>query len=122
MIFQTIDGVKIADIQLIKLTEFLTEHVFFRFMDNGRAGMQSGCKDVVDNVLTWFEEQQLMTAEFKTESGTIAGFNAHTDKLVKECIDGFITGGSNSIKRSINMFAKDIFEQNGITMQTLLAD
>ena len=96
MIFQTIDGVKLADVDQSILIDFLVEHVFFRFMDNGRYGIQTSGNDVVSTLITHFEQKGLVTKEFTTKQ-----FDKFHEKFVKDCVTSFINKGSTGIYHSV---------------------
>ncbi len=57
MIFHEIDGKKLGVVKTDVFTNFMVEHIFFRFMDAGRAGANQAITDLVDCLIKMFEER-----------------------------------------------------------------
>ena len=103
MIFQSIDNTPLKDLSSVTINEFLTDHIFFRFMESGRLGLRSGCMDAIDTLITWNDFNGNLPEHFKEEmQNDETNFNKLVDMFTKMVTNAFITQGTQGIKNSLN--------------------
>jgi hypothetical protein len=120
--FVTINDTALSEIQMSDYADFFTQHIFFKFMDHGRTGMQQGVQDLIDTSLARVIESitintnktpDLVTAELKAR-------RKRADKLVSDemfkklydwnmprIMSAFINGGTKEMRSAIFSCATD---------------
>lgn len=97
MIFYEIDGKKLGVVRTEAFLSFIVEHIFFRFMDAGRAGAAEAVGDMVDCLIQMFEERGSLTP------GQIDAAEYYLIKrdAMKLVFDGLILEGSVGINAAV---------------------
>jgi hypothetical protein len=120
--FVTINDTALSEIQMSDYADFFTQHIFFKFMESGRAGMDQGVRDLIDTSLARVIEPiqvntdktpDLVTAELKAR-------RKRADKLVSDemfkklydwnmprIMSAFINGGTKEMRSAIFSCATD---------------
>jgi hypothetical protein len=120
--FIKINDTALADMQMSDFADFFTQHIFFKFMDHGRTGMQQGVQDLIDTSLARVIESievntsktpDLVNAELKAR-------RARAEKLVSDemfkklyewnmprIMSAFINGGTKEMRSAIFSCATD---------------
>lgn len=94
MRFSSIYGKKLGDLTYQEMMQFFRQHLFFKFMDNGRLGIEVGCTDAVDNFIGHFEQKGVL----KPIAIGIDVKNEFVRDLTLRIVDGLITNGTGSFE------------------------
>lgn len=93
MIFHEIDGQKLGVVRTADFMSFIVDHIFFRFMDAGRAGAAEAVADMVDCLIQMFEERGSLTPG-QIDSAEYYLIKRDAMKLV---FDGLVLEGTTGI-------------------------
>jgi predicted AlkP superfamily pyrophosphatase or phosphodiesterase len=120
--FVTINDTALSEIQMSDYADFFTQHIFFKFMDHGRTGMQQGVQDLIDTSLARVIESitintnktpDLVTADLKARRKRAE--KLVSDEMFKKLYDwnmprimsAFINGGTKEMRSAIFSCATD---------------
>ena len=83
-----------------ELMDFFADHVFFKFMAQGRSGLSEGVDDAIDNISSWVIARSRETQEPMAELSDALGVQLKRDAL-KVATDGFIRSGSLGLRTAV---------------------
>ena len=97
MRFTSIYGKPLSELTYQEMMTFFKQHIFFKFMDKGRSGIENACREAVENFIGHFEQkgvipQATVTLDEKDEL---------TRDLVLRIVDGFIASGTTSFEATL---------------------
>jgi len=90
MRFSSIYGKKLGDLTYQEMMQFFREHLFFKFMDNGRRGLGIACGEVVENFIGHFEQKGVL----KPYTIGLDAKAAIVNDLTQRIVNGLITRGT----------------------------
>lgn len=93
MIFREIDGQPLGVIKTEAFMDFFTDHLFFRFFDSGRSGLNEGIGTLVDCLITMFEQR----GELKKDQITREQRQELIELATKNIVNGLIQEGTTGI-------------------------
>lgn len=93
MIFHEIDGQKLGVVKTEVFMDFFTDHLFFRFFDTGRSGLADGINNLVDSLITMFEQR----GELKKGQITSEERQEIIQLATKNIVNGLIEEGTTGI-------------------------
>jgi len=92
MRFTTIYGKALGELTYQEMMQFFMDHIFFKFMDNGRRGIEGGANEAVTNFIGHFEQKGVLTP-------VTIGIDAKNElarDLTRRLVNSFITGGTSN--------------------------
>lgn len=92
MRFSSIYGKKLGELTYQEMMSFFMDHIFFKFMDNGRRGIETGATEAVENFIGHFEQKGVL----KPIAIGIDVKNEFARDLTKRMVESFITGGTSN--------------------------
>jgi hypothetical protein len=102
--FVAINDKPVNENNVHELTDFFVEHLFFKFMDSGRKGLDAGIQDLIVTA----EDRVILSQKTKADQERIQLKFAHNDiyaKLFKDhsqkIMSAFITGGTGHMRNAI---------------------
>jgi hypothetical protein len=93
MIFHEIDGKKLGEVRTEDFLNFITDHIFFRFFDSGRTGIQYATTDLVDCLIKLFEDRGELN-KGQIDDTQYQELNRDAQKLI---VNGLIEEGTTGI-------------------------
>lgn len=97
MRFSSIKGKKLGELTHDEMQSHFTDHIFFRFMDRGREGMISACRDAIDNYIDHYVERKVI----KKDAISSEEYEQYVQDFTLKCMSDFITRGSIGIKEAL---------------------
>lgn len=102
MKFESINDKRVEDLSLTDLNIFLSENAFFKFMDSGRSGLQSGAEDAIDNFSAWIMSKGPFGRGKLRFKVPMAEYFLLRNRAQAALTDGLITSGSHGIRAAIS--------------------
>jgi hypothetical protein len=109
--FVKINDKPLERLRMEEFTDFFTEHIFFKFMDGGRVGIQVGVQDLVDNSIartlaalpTNIDKRIRPSRRLQDPALTTKLYDYHLPRIVS----AFINGGTKEMHSAIFSCATD---------------
>jgi hypothetical protein len=111
MILRNIDGEEIQEVDFHGFVDFFTEHLFFKFMEGGRATLLSGYKDLVDT--SFYRAEQIYFSNHRKEKvygsplEKLKLYDAVYNDGMQRVVNGFIKSGTDGMRTAIFQVASD---------------
>lgn len=97
MIYSSINGVKLGELSYEEMMRFSKELIFFKFMDNGRSGIESACREVIGIFIGHFEKKGFPVGDMRRCEQEEAA-----NDLISRIINSFITRGTSEFEGILN--------------------
>jgi hypothetical protein len=103
MIFLKINDKELNELTLDEMADFFMGHIFFKFMDSGRAGLREGVVDLVDNIC----QRSLDRTKNKTARAERSAYlnpefcKQAVNEYLLDVTNEFVNRGTSGIRRSV---------------------
>lgn len=87
-------AVKIEDVKFSDLVTFFKSHVFNKFMDSGRRGLESAAVDTLDNFIVYAQAKNRLARRVEL---TDAEYRECLSCMTEGLMNAFITGGTGNL-------------------------